>query len=266
MSAITDNISGRHSIERGRFRAVLLPKQVQAKTISGGPSTGKKGILSYQYSAQNHDWDLTLHAAADLIKAGLVADRQPKTGSLSMGFSYFTGGMVLCFAAIESFSASVAFSMQSDARFSSFDFQRYRSTGRFWDKMGMLMSAAAIEIDRGQGLFQHIGQMQVWRNLVTHASPYGIEPTEIDNTVDTPAWPIRSTPESSMKRPLLSSNWSSSRLASTPVRQPPTRFLNNHRCESRHIWRDRYAIYAVPYNSRAASMTSCGAESVRPRR
>ena len=186
MSAITDNISGRHSIERGRFRAVLLPKQVQAKTISGGPSTGKKGILSYQYSAQNHDWDLTPHAAADLIKAGLVADRQPKTGSLSMGFSYFTGGMVLCFAAIESFSASVAFSMQSDARFSSFDFQRYRSTGRFWDKMGMLMSAAAIEIDRGQGLFQHIGQMQVWRNLVTHASPYGIEPTEIDNTVEAP--------------------------------------------------------------------------------
>jgi hypothetical protein len=140
----------------------------------------------YEYSAQNHDWDLTLHAAAELINAGFVAHKRPITGSLSMGFSFFTGGMVLSFAAIESFSASVAFSMPSHERFSSFDFQRYRTARRFWDKMALLMSAAGIEVDKSKGLFQHIGQMQEWRNLVTHASPYEIEPTEIENTTEAP--------------------------------------------------------------------------------
>lgn len=142
--------------------------------------------MIYEYSAQNHDWDLTLHAAAELIKVGLVADKKPRAGSLSMGFSFFTGGMVLSFAAIESFSASVAFSMPSHERFSKFDFQRYRSARRFWDKMEMLMSAADIEIDKSNGLFQHIGQMQEWRNLVTHASPYEIGPTAIEDTIGAP--------------------------------------------------------------------------------
>jgi hypothetical protein len=142
--------------------------------------------LIYEYSAQNHDWDLTLHAAAELIKAGLIADKKPRAGTLSMGFSFFTGGMVLSFAAIESFSASVAFSMPSHERFAGFDFQRYRNARRFWDKMELLMSAAGIEINKGAGLFQYIGQMQEWRNLVTHASPYEIETTEIENTTSAP--------------------------------------------------------------------------------
>lgn len=142
--------------------------------------------MSYEYSAQNHDWDLTLYAAAELIKAGLIADKRPRTGNMSMGFSFFTGGMVLSFAAIESFSASVAFSMPAHERFARFDFQRYRTARRFWDKMEMLMSAAGIEVDRSSGMFQHIGQMQEWRNLVTHASPYEVEPTEIENTTGAP--------------------------------------------------------------------------------
>jgi hypothetical protein len=106
-------------------------------------------------------------------------DARPRTGNLSMGFSFFTGGMVLSFAAIESFSASVAFCMQSDQRFPNFDFHRYRAERRFWDKMEMLMSTAGIEANKGSGLFQQIVKMQDWRNLVTHASPYEIEPTEI---------------------------------------------------------------------------------------
>ncbi|WP_146750688.1 hypothetical protein [Burkholderia pseudomallei] len=129
---------------------------------------------------------MTLHAAAELIKAGLVIDKRPKTGSMSMGFSLFTGGMVLSFAAIESFSASVAFCMASDNRFAGFDFQRYRAARRFWDTMELLMSAAGIEVDKGSGLFQHIGQMQEWRNLVTHASPYEVEPVEILDTARAP--------------------------------------------------------------------------------
>jgi hypothetical protein len=105
-----------------------------------------------------------------------------------MGFSFFAGGIVMSFAEIESFSASVAFSMPSHERFSGFDFQRYRITRRFWDKMEMLMSTAGIQVDKGSGLFQHIGQMQEWRNLVTHASPYEIESTEVEDTTAAPGW------------------------------------------------------------------------------
>lgn len=142
--------------------------------------------MPYEYPAQNHDWDLTLHAAAELIKMGFVMDKRPKTGNLSMGFSFFTGGMVLSFAAIESFSASVAFTMRSDSRFARFDFEQYRKAKQFWGKMELLMSTAGIEIDKSKGLFRDIGDMQRWRNLVTHASPYEIERTEIQDTTKSP--------------------------------------------------------------------------------
>lgn len=142
--------------------------------------------MTYEYSAEIHDWDLTLHAAAELVKTGVILDKQPRTGTLSRGFSFFLGGMVLSFAAIESFSASVGFVMPSQERFSSFDFKQYRSTRRFWDKMQLLMSAAGIEIDKGAGLFQDISRMQQWRNLVTHSSPYEVGPHLIENTATEP--------------------------------------------------------------------------------
>lgn len=143
--------------------------------------------MSYVYSAQNHDWDLTLHAASELIKAGIYMDQKPREGTLSMGFSYLTGGMVLSFAAIESFSASVAFCMASDPRYLDFDFDAYRKTFRFDAKMKTLMKAADIEVDWGSGLFQRIATMQRWRNLVTHATPYQITPTQIDAPSYSPA-------------------------------------------------------------------------------
>ncbi|UFW65814.1 hypothetical protein RlegWSM1455_07265 [Rhizobium laguerreae] len=142
--------------------------------------------MPYEYSAQNHDWDMTLYAAAELIKAGLIADRRPKTGNMSMGFSFFTGGMVLSFAAVESFSASVAFTMPSTPGYETFDFKAYQSARRFWDKMTILCSAAGIVADKSQGLFQRIEQMQQWRNLVTHAQPFEIEPTVIQSTAKEP--------------------------------------------------------------------------------
>lgn len=140
--------------------------------------------MPYEYSAQNHDWDLTLRAAQDLVQAGMYMDQKPREGTLSMGFSFFTGGMVLAFAAIESFSASVAFCMDSDQRYPNFSFQDYRNAPVFWDKMNMLMGAAGITVDKGTGLFQRIATMQKWRNLVTHATPYEIETTQIDDPMD----------------------------------------------------------------------------------
>jgi len=94
--------------------------------------------------------------------------------------------MLLSFCAIESFSASVAFTMPYEDRFKDFDFERYKRASRFWDKIEMLCGAIQLEIDKSQGLFQNIGEMQRWRNLVTHASPYEIRTTSIENTVDAP--------------------------------------------------------------------------------
>ena len=142
--------------------------------------------MPHEYSAQIHDWDLTLRAAHDLLMTGQFMGRIPTTGTLSKGFSCLAGSMLLSFCVIESFSASVAFSMPSDDRFRDFDFKKYKQASRFWDKIEMLCGEIQIEIDKSQGLFQKIGEMQQWRNLVTHASPYDIRPTIVTDTVKAP--------------------------------------------------------------------------------
>src|SRR3546814_4338914 len=53
---------------------------MQSTTV-GQPK--RKTALPQEYSAQIHDWDLTLAAAAELTKAGLAADSRPTTGTLS---------------------------------------------------------------------------------------------------------------------------------------------------------------------------------------
>jgi hypothetical protein len=143
--------------------------------------------MSHNYSAENHDWDLTLRAAWSLVMMGQAAGHLPSGGNIkTREFASFTGSMLLSFCAIESFSASVAFSMPHEDRFKNFDFEKYHRTSRFWDKMEMLCNAIPYQIDKSQGLFQTIAEMQRWRNLVTHASPYRVEPTVIANTTDSP--------------------------------------------------------------------------------
>lgn len=90
--------------------------------------------------------------------------------------------MLLSFSAIESFSASVAFSMPRIERFKSFDFTKYRRTPQFWAKIDMLCEAISYVPDKSRGIFQFIGEMQSWRNLVTHSSPYRIETTSVADT------------------------------------------------------------------------------------
>lgn len=99
-----------------------------------------------------------------------------------MGFSAFTGSMLLSFSSIESFSASVAFVMPQTDEFKDFDFEAYRRERTFWGKLGLLFAATSQTVDQSKGLFQTIVEMQRWRNLVTHASPYRIENVEIENT------------------------------------------------------------------------------------
>jgi hypothetical protein len=139
-------------------------------------------LMPHEYSAENHDWDLTLHAGFELLQVGKVMDQRPRTGNMSMGFSAFTGSLLLSFSAIESFSASVAFSMPQTDKFSDFDFEAYRRERTFRGKLDMLFIAVDQTVDKSKGLFQTISEMQRWRNLVTHASPYRIEKVEIENT------------------------------------------------------------------------------------
>jgi hypothetical protein len=143
--------------------------------------------MPHVYSAENHDWDLTLKAAWSLLMTAQAVNHLPTPGPLSeKKFSACTGSMLLSFCAIESFSASVAFSMPRGERFKEFDFTRYKTTRSFWKKLQLLCDAIPHQIDRSQGLFQRIGEMQDWRNLVTHAAPYEIEKTNVENTTGEP--------------------------------------------------------------------------------
>ncbi|MFH1805231.1 MAG: hypothetical protein ABID63_10135 [Pseudomonadota bacterium] len=99
-------------------------------------------------------------------------------------FACLTGSMILLFSAIESYSTSVAFSLPKIDRFKSFDYDSYRQKRTFWEKLELLCDAVPIKVDKSEGLFQQIEKMRLWRNLVTHSSPYEIEPTKIENTVN----------------------------------------------------------------------------------
>jgi hypothetical protein len=143
--------------------------------------------MPHEYSAENHDWDLTLRAAWSLLIAGQVPDQvQVPYSPNEKKFGCFTGSMLLSFCAIESFSASIAFSMPRESRFKDFDFSIYRQKRVFWEKIDMIFTAIPHPVDKSRGLFQAIGRMQDWRNLVTHSSPYEIAKTEIANTTGAP--------------------------------------------------------------------------------
>jgi len=143
--------------------------------------------VPHQYSAENHDWDLTLRAAWSLLISGQAVGHLPTPGTpREKEFSCFLGSMLLSFSAIESFSASIAFSMPQVENFKHFNFERYRRTRHFWNKLDMLCEVIPYTIDKSQGLFQDVRTMQDWRNLVTHSKPYKIERTEIENTTDAP--------------------------------------------------------------------------------
>jgi hypothetical protein len=129
-------------------------------------------------SGENHDWDLTLRAAYELLQVGLALHERKSSGSLSVGFAHFTGSMVLSYAAIESYSASTAFCMSRHPNYADFEFDLYRRSFRFKDKIERIYDAAGRQIDWSQGLFQKIKGMQDWRNLVVHSSPYAFSETD----------------------------------------------------------------------------------------
>ncbi|MBI1273023.1 MAG: hypothetical protein GC131_02925 [Alphaproteobacteria bacterium] len=140
--------------------------------------------MAYEYSAENHNWDLTLRASWNLLMSGQAASKGPNLEKKNeQVFSFFTGSMLLAFCAIENFTSSVAFSMPDHDRFRAFDYEGYKRIIRFWDKIEKVCAALNQPVDKSQGLFQIIKEMQIWRNALSHTSSYEIESTEIQDTV-----------------------------------------------------------------------------------
>ncbi len=145
--------------------------------------------MSFEYSAENHDWDLTLTASRNLLMfgqavIGMSENKRKKEQELSL----LTGSMLLAFCSIESFITSIAFSMSHNEKYKDFNYAEYKELQRFWDKLEKVCSTLGFQIDKSQGMFQMIRNMQLWRNALCHASPYEIEKKII---IDTPNEPHR---------------------------------------------------------------------------
>jgi len=135
--------------------------------------------MPYEYSAENHDWNLTLRASVNLLKLGRVSKDNNE-----LRFSCLTGSMLLSFSAIESHINSISFAMSRDNKFKDFNYTEYQELFRFWDRLELVGVALNLEMDKSNGLFQVVEQMRGWRNSLTHSTPYSIEITEIVETSD----------------------------------------------------------------------------------
>jgi hypothetical protein len=140
---------------------------------------GIKLSMPYEYSAQNHDWDMTLRAAWNLVMTGQAAK-----GKNELEFSCLTGGMILSFCAVESFINSIAFVAPSKQEYAHFDYEAYTKIRNFWGRLKAVCSILNIAIDQSQGVFKILEEMRVWRNALVHFSPYSIEPTAIDIPIE----------------------------------------------------------------------------------
>ena len=130
--------------------------------------------MPFGYSAENHDWDLTLSASGNLLMQGQAANNNSQ-----LQFSCLTGAMLLSFSAIESYMNSAAFVMSRDHKLKKFSYSGYKKLIRFWDKLELICKSLDIEVDKSKGTFQVIEQMRGWRNSLVHSSPYSLEITEI---------------------------------------------------------------------------------------
>jgi hypothetical protein len=129
------------------------------------------------YRFENHDWDMTLHAARRLAEMGRDA-----AGDRSAAFSCSTGAMLLSFCAVESFANSVAFARFGGERGDS----RYRAYLRargLKAKLAVVCKNLEIPLDWGIEPWTTIDKMRTWRNALVHTSPYVIESdTELSNS------------------------------------------------------------------------------------
>jgi len=135
--------------------------------------------MSYEYYAENHDWDLTLRASWNLVMAGQAVKEKSE-----FVFSFFTGGMLLSFCAIESFINSTAFVMSGHERYSGFNYGKYVRQSSFWNRFKMLGPHLGIKVDTSREPFRMVEEMRVWRNALVHSSPYSVEPTKLQHTND----------------------------------------------------------------------------------
>jgi hypothetical protein len=123
-----------------------------------------------KFSADHHDWDMTLSSAKALLELGKNQDNH--------SFACFTGSMVLSVAALESFLNSLGYSEGIEANWPEFE------RAPIIDKMKNLGAKLGISVDAGLPPYQIIAEAIRWRNNLMHSKPVSVRNIEIENMED----------------------------------------------------------------------------------
>lgn len=136
-----------------------------------------------EYSAQNHNWGMTLHFAHRLLFLGqskkvesfmkASCKEQGLNGS-AFNESALVGSMLLSIFAIESITTSVAFEILEN------DFNNFDKNRGIKDRIKALFKKINTTINFSEEPFKTIKEMQDWRNSIAHFKPYKISSTTIN--------------------------------------------------------------------------------------
>lgn len=129
----------------------------------------------WEYYLENHDWDMTLAAARELLKTGQAI--QAEKGECHH-LSHYSGAMLLSFCAFESFINSLAFLTHRSGR-GGLNYRRYTRINGLWGRVDALAIALNITVQRSRQPFVTIEDMRKWRNEMVHSQPFSVEPVLI---------------------------------------------------------------------------------------
>jgi hypothetical protein len=134
--------------------------------------------MQWEYSYENHDWDMTLGAARELIAAG---DRIAAEQSDGRFLSYYTGSMLLSFCAVESFVNSLAYVLHRSAGDSRFNYRKYGRINGIWKRLEEIAKTINVRVDRSRQPFARLARMRDWRNDMVHSQPFSVAPVLLDH-------------------------------------------------------------------------------------
>lgn len=136
--------------------------------------------MNWEYYYENHDWDMTLASAKELLDAG---NRVPVSATENRSISYYTASMLLAFCSVESFVNSLAFLLHN-AGAKGFNYKRYGRISGIWNRLQFVAQALNYEVDQKRQPYSTFARMRDWRNELVHSKPFSIEPKLIADPSD----------------------------------------------------------------------------------
>jgi hypothetical protein len=133
--------------------------------------------MQWEYYLENHDWDMTLAAARELLSSGQQVQAERGEGH---HLSYYTAAMLLAFCAFESFINSLAFVAHRGGN-TRLNYRKYTRLSSIWGRFEALTKALGITIEPSRQPFATLDQMRNWRNDMVHAKPFSVEPVPIQS-------------------------------------------------------------------------------------